>query len=762
MERGALTFEELLHLPLGPLDEAAAEWDTQVRRLGDMKNAADGMRRHTQRANWAGENANVTVPFVRDQAEQFDAAQTQARTFRDLCRDGHRILKYHKDELVELVEVTARELGVHVRASGEVTADLDGLDGDTRRERQDAVTAVSERIRRVLNRAADADAEIARALRSAMGTDPDRFSPVRYETVNEAELAHRDVATVVDLLRRTDLDAGGMTYAAYLLDQYKDDPVFAERLALELGPEGVAEFWAATAANRPLGAEREEWETAAAALQTGLGATLGTATLSETAAMERWERDLVALGDQRIGDATGPYGFQVTSALMRSGEWDSDLLLDYGENLLAFEQGTGRDPSNVWHMVDGTMLNFPSEHDAGLDPVVGFLQALGQSPDAATAFFAAPDDFDPTAAISRKNEEDEERSLREHREMLNDNLFYLASEREWWSREPGAPSDGPVDASLSEALLAAGTGYQAGADPQHAMAQTSTSAESAAVMEQVMHLYGTLDPTLLQQSPELGRNLGIMAGMYIPDINYWASTDSEVQRGLYPDTYESPRGEWLGNGRESTIRFLTTLGQNAEAHEAMTKAQQLYTLDNLDRFPPVDEDSTTKGIDSLRTAATVRGILDFGRVDAIITEYGEESAAAQQRMSQMAGWAKSGTGSFISAGIGAGAGLAAASLSGPAVVIVPVAAGVGGGFLAEYFNQGYDEMFQAEGTSRQEVNDSTSDYHIAGSREVAALRDAYLGSVEEGDVEASDQYMMAEGMEDVYQYGTGLGESHGN
>ncbi|UCM90574.1 hypothetical protein [Streptomyces marincola] len=760
MERGALTFEELLHLPLGPLDEAAAEWDTQVRRLGDMKTAADGMRQHTQRANWAGENANVTVPFVRDQAEQFDAAQTQARTFRDLCRDGHRILKHHKDELIELVEVTARELGVHVRASGEVTADLDGLDGDTRRERQDAVMAVSERIRRVLNRAADADAEIARALRSAMGTDPDRFSPVRYETVNEAELARQDVATVADLLRRTDLDAGDMTYAAYLLDQYKDDPVFAERLALELGPEGVAEFWAATAANRPLGAEREEWETAAAALQTGLGATLGTATLSETAAMERWERDLVALGDQRIGEVTGPYGFQVTSALMRSGEWDSDLLLDYGENLLAFEQGTGRDPSDVWHMVDGTMLNFPSKDDAGLDPVVGFLQALGQSPDAATVFFAAPDDFDPTAAIVRG--EGEEESLREHREMLNDNLFYLASEREWWSREPGAPSDAPVDASLSEALLAAGTGYQAGADPQHAMAQTSTSAESAAVMEQVMHLYGTLDPTLLQQSPELGANLGIMAGMYMPDINYWAAADNQLQRDTYPDTYETPRGEWLGNGRESTIRFLTTLGQNAEAHEAMTKAQQLYTLDNLDRFPPVDEDSTTKGIDSLRTAATVRGILDFGRVDAIVTEYGEESAAAQQHVSQMAGWAKSGTGSLITGSIGAGAGLAAASLSGPAVVIVPVVAGVGGGFLTEFFNQGYDQAFQAEGASRQEVAVTTANYHDFGAREVAALKAEYLASVDESDMRARDRYDALESMEHVYLHGVGLGEAHGN
>jgi hypothetical protein len=674
---------------------------------------------------------------------------------RELVHETYGWVKNCQDDLRRVVEFEAPAAGVQVTATGAVSVALDGLDGYARMERQGAAGEIRDRISAILRRATEHDQATAQALRDAMGTDPHRFNPVEYSSLYEAGQARRDAEAFLELARTgRPLTVEEMQRLTDLADRHPGDPLFAELVATALGAQGTVDFWYVTANGRDVEPGTSEWE-ALAGLQTALGTVLGQATQSDSAAMERWEADMIALGGDHIrGDATMPYGFQAMSALMYTGTYEADFLTEYGEALLAFEQRQAEEnPAALWARDTYTDLTFlPDDHypdNRGHDPVIGFLSALSRNPEASTTFFAAPESFDPTRPVDTKDDTQVSAAL----DRLNGNLAYLASERNWWHTGEARAAH-PV---LGEALLAAAAGYTPGSSADEALvAGAYRSDQSASVMEQVMHLYGTLDRELLGKQSGMSESLAAMTTMYLPDIDYWLSDEYDSQlarednRSIFIPAGQNPiRGDV-----ESVVRYLSVLGGDETAHGILSSAQGVYTLSLLDSNLPESADQLRRGFEALQTGSTVRGILDAARVYEVTGQFEEDVSAAQQGRGTIASWIKTTTGALIGATAGAAggtlvasgtaAGAGAAATAGAGLILIPIGVAGAGGLVSEYFNQGVDSALGVQENAQDAVdrhrNLTEQELFGLGMSEIGQLTDRYLQLTDVDATEIRNEY----------------------
>ncbi|WP_328542548.1 hypothetical protein OHT17_30880 [Streptomyces sp. NBC_00371] len=420
------------------------------------------------------------------------------------------------------------------------------------------------------------------------------------------------------------------------LAKYKNDPLFAEQFAVDAGPKKIMTFYAGIA--DPYGMHYDpERGALAKKLQKNLGITLGTATLSDSANMRGWEKQMVSLGSGELGtdDANNPRGFAVMSNLMRFGDYDDQFLNDYGDKLYAFDKEhnvKGLSPwVNNWNQGD---LNFWGKDDRGRDPMTGFLEALGHNPDASTQFFEQPDGSG--AGVDKDSE-------------INDHLKYLTKDRIWLSDATLDGNDKVVAGrdSLGHALEAATIGYPYDADAKAMQAGDHRTAATAGVMEQVAYLYGSKEgPDMLHAQPELADSLGKMGGAYIDDLDYNLSGvgESAMDGDTFPPKYPG-RAHFTNEG---AINFLSVLGQDENSHRAVTAAQHLYALSALDAYPPTTDANIGHAHDVLTTEAQARGILDNSRVQQAEATYKAGSEEANKSLGRSADWIK----------LGAGAGLA--------------------------------------------------------------------------------------------------------
>ena len=267
------------------------------------------------------------------------------------------------------------------------------------------------------------------------------------------------------------------------LARYKDDPLFAERFATQLGPRKTLEFWQGIndpAVNPNVGRERlDELDD----LQRNLGLTLATATQSDSADMTSWKGNMIKLGDQPIGrDGGGPMGFQVMSNLMRTGDYDDQFLKELRHPAHGDERrltGNGEHANMAWqHMGMDPWLNRIGD-DSGDDPLTGFLKGLSNSPDAATDFF----NEEYVSKDDSPFERDTDGNGKNGKVPLS-NFQYLFEEREW-PQESNLQGDDDNTGrnNLALALEAATTGHPAGelptADtPAHDEGRPSSSSPS--------------------------------------------------------------------------------------------------------------------------------------------------------------------------------------------------------------------------------------------------------------------------------------------
>ncbi|WP_334664000.1 hypothetical protein [Streptomyces cyaneofuscatus] len=430
-----VTFQELNDLRLGKLQAAVTDWQAMIDKLvkvadggGGAVSAAD-MDRKAKAADWKGQNATVTKDFVTVTAREFGDVVTVARSVHTILSGAHSKLTEHKSDLADAVSRAAKK-NIYVNDKGMVNAAVPSPQaaGNAKIEppTQAEIDAVAREISTILTAAAETDSTAATALRFH-AKDKHGFESNGFKSFDAAQKSIDDSDELIALGK---LDPSKITNEQLerfnaLLKAHPNDPVFAERVALGLGPEGTLKFFAGAVdldswENRDGGAtgtreDREKRMELLGTLEKQLGTTLATASHSNSEGMEAWKEKAVALGGEDVGNGKGTsqtrvYGFQAMSNLMRHGKYEGEFLNDYGNALVKFEKentGDVKDPGPggkhredvlPWDKLPSyakiDQLHYGENNDAGTDPMTGFMKALAHNPDAATDFFSSTDPQD--------------------------------------------------------------------------------------------------------------------------------------------------------------------------------------------------------------------------------------------------------------------------------------------------------------------------------------------------------------------------------
>ena len=416
-----VTFQQLHDLRLGKLKSAVDDWQTMVtklKRVADGEgggNSAAGLEKKAQGADWKGNNATVTKEFVTATAKEFDDIVTAARSVHTILSGAHSKLTKHKSELKEAVSRAAKQ-GIHVTAVGRVEPRTD--DGSAgKKPTQAEVDAIASELKGILEAAGETDRTAAEALKFH-AKDKYDFSSDGFKSFDDAQRTIKDSKEVLELTSKDpkNLSNDQLARLNALYERNGKDPIFAERVATGLGPDKTLKFFADAAYAEGNAQEQAPDKTRMqllAGLEKGMGTTLGTATHSDSDAMNSWKDRVVALGGHQLtGNGPRPsevYGFQAMSNLMRHGSYETEFLNKYGDALVKYEKdhtGDYKEPGpggelrkNVlpWDkepLYAKNQLHFGAENDAGNDPMTGFMKALSHNPEASTDFFSSKESPD--------------------------------------------------------------------------------------------------------------------------------------------------------------------------------------------------------------------------------------------------------------------------------------------------------------------------------------------------------------------------------
>ncbi|MGW7515686.1 hypothetical protein ACWGJ2_08830 [Streptomyces sp. NPDC054796] len=414
-----VTYQELNDLRLGKLKEAVTDWQQMLDKLtklsgedaGGEINAAD-MAKKANGADWAGKNATVTKEFVTRTADEFKDVVTATRSVHTILEGAHSKFTKHKQDLKDAVDRAGKN--IHVTATGRV----EPKEGADPKPTQAEIDAVVKDIEDVLTAAAKTDRTAAESLRHH-AKDKYNFLSTGIKSFDSAEQAVKDSDDFVSLTKKDPdkLTNDELSRLNAIMKRNEGDPLFAERVATGMGPEGTLKFFsgAVTLDDGTNYGDRDARTKLLGTLETQLGSTLATASHSDSAAMDNWKERTIALGGTTV-DGTDHHrnvrGFQAMSNLMRHGKYETEFLNDYGNALVKYEKdntGDVKDPGpggksreNVlpWDKMPSYAQVGQLHHgegsagDAGVDPMTGYMTALSHNPDASSEFFSAKEPQD--------------------------------------------------------------------------------------------------------------------------------------------------------------------------------------------------------------------------------------------------------------------------------------------------------------------------------------------------------------------------------
>ncbi|MFG2385774.1 hypothetical protein [Streptomyces avermitilis] len=743
------------------LGEAITDWQNMTKHLKTLAEDADkNLKGKAHKANWAGMNATVTREFIDKTAGEFSDAHTQADTVTKILSDTRGELIDYRTQVNDAIDrglkknLTVMDMGdgsfmVTRSTRPDWASDPSGQNDTTSQKDADDLR---DEIQRILDKATESDSTAAEALRLIADQAKYGFSGASYADRDSAAKAIADADKMAKILAKNPHDVTNTELASLnsTLAKYKGDPLFAEEFATSVGPKKLLTFYAGIA--DPYQAQYDpERGKQAKQLQKNLGITVGQATLSDSDAMQGWEKKMIKLGPGQldIDDASNPTGYAVMSNLMRFGDYGDQFLNDYGDKLFAYDKQVNGEGISLWvnNANQGDLNYWGYKNDRGRDPVTGFLEALGHNPDASTQFFAQPDGAGAT--VNKGSE-------------VNDHLKYLTQERVWASDVTLEGKHGHVAGrdSLGHALESATTGYAYDAepmtekDPMIPGSGDRRTAATAGVMEEVAYLYGSEDgPKMLRAQPELADSLGKMAGAYIDDIDYSLSGvgESAKDADTFPAKYQG-RADFTNAG---AINFLSVLGQDENSHRAVTAAQHLYTLSQLDAHSSTSDADIEHAHDALITGAQARGILDNSRVEQAQTDYGEGSEESNKSLGRSADWIKLGAGAVVAGGVAA---IPLPGTSAAALVVAPLAADTVGEavntFIGQQIDKGVDD---AEADPAEKSQLTSSQFYGKGANQLGAAYQSYIEDSSKA-TDVADKEDWKDDINNAY-YGTGSHEN---
>ncbi|MFJ9099813.1 hypothetical protein ACIRJM_15165 [Streptomyces sp. NPDC102405] len=697
------TYEQLYHLNLSNLKAAADRWRETAAKFKGLHTAyGDEVAAPFKQAGWHQPvlTAAKADGDVRAAHQEFADAQKEAEGIAGVLASLHGALTKAKGDLSHLADVEAPKQELHVSATGVVTPRNDANqqtwahhdpDGQALiRKQQQACDAFARRIEAVLQQAADADETACWAMRRDLGGYTDNFNSKVVTSLDSADATH-----AAELMRKGDkLTDTELTQLNHLLKSNQRDPEFSTSFYQQLGQKGTLQLYGRLALQTAdAGDERKAL---LQELQRNMGNNLATATHpGKTPHLdEQWTADLRKLGTQHIAlypDSMreGPYGYQLLGGILRYGNYDSSFLTPIAEHVTQlhakdpdFFAGTKSDFGDP-----GYGFNPSGKNGAGYDPMNSVLEALGHSPQAATAYFTPPMEA-YTQDGTHKGELAEIDGASSYLDYLVNKDYESFPDITGHDPDAAKKSMNDFPDSLGHALEAATTGRSWDGDP-NADSVPHSDAQAALASQIVNKFGGEGGPELLNGKDgapyEATRDsLGNIAAEYMGDVQRAVSS----QEGL--PVFGTP----AQLDPAHTEAFLSQVGQDPDAYAAITASQQAYTTAEVDRAMNGKTDSTVsveeRASSAVRPGATIAGTMSEARADAIFSTHREKDADFNESAETTSKW------------VGRGLGLATGAIK------VPVAGDVVG-WAIEDIQSSVLESIQRDTTS-QAQDEANRDY----------------------------------------------------
>ncbi|MER7566750.1 hypothetical protein ABTZ93_27830 [Streptomyces sp. NPDC097941] len=617
---------------LGPLADAAASWKALPAKYDALQREFEQRVINHLKGHWEGDAAEAAFVTMGKARTEYENAATEAERIAKLLLDAHGEFAASQKQLHALLD-EARTDHYKVYDDGRVE-DVDSRwDSPTAsaspgfaEERKKKLDSLVSRLTRVLEVATAADEAASSALERDANGDSQSFNTSVYTTLDAVE-ADQAAALMNKKGRLSDAE---ITKLNLLLSANKNDPEFSRDFAVKTGGENMLGKYnelmsppAGTTLSKAQLAQLKE-------LKANLGTTIGTATTSDDhrkggpdPEITKFQNDLLKAGqrDFNANPTESPYGlsgYQLTSSLMSEGKWDKDFLQDYGDALITAEKNganAGQNPDAYW----GYPRTLGTTNIGALDPMTGFMDALGHNPDASTEFLTSDATIDGEKV---------------------DHLGYLLKDRHWpegpgYTGDPGNPSGYN---NLGHALESATSGRSFDDDG----APVKHTAERAALMNHVVDTVGG-DPSLASGSPRdaLRDSLGNMTAEYMADV--------QAAMGNEQGTIKSFGAEAdLDPGRLQP--FLATVGRDPDAYVAITEASQANTAIWMQQVAEKNPSDFATAMENVaHPGGVVAGILSDARDQAIFEEHSASDKDFNDAVALGDKWAGRGLGMAVGA-----------------------------------------------------------------------------------------------------------------
>ncbi|MCM1967537.1 DUF6571 family protein [Streptomyces sp. G1] len=644
-----LTYENVMNAPLGPLQTAITDWAAMVKKLDELaESARNGMKAKSDKAQWSGVTAGVARSLVDKTAKEFDDAARQAKGIHLLLADGHATLKAVQEQIKKLV-ADAPAAGFRIDETGRVSAIplADPQDRYAAQHDPDYQETLrrnrglwQDRVNRAVEDAQDADDSLVRALQANV-TDDNNFTAPKYETL-DAEQVDR----AADLMKKVTGDGGtarnpeALRELEDLLDDNREDPEFATGFYRKVGPEGTLEMYATMSLDATsLGVPGRDRALMVANIQSDMGAMLGLATHKDVPNHldAAWTTQLMKAGRKEMqvtGGVTTIYGYQALGALIREGTYDKEFLTAVGRDMVAMDR---KDPK-AWeyHTPYGldSVLNQGGGGGRGFYPLTGLMEALGNNPDAATAFFDEPVREDSNGdGIVTKDDKPVGGQHGKDQGMVD----YMLDKKPYMDSFDIAKAGDlhPAQQALGDALTVAVSHRSPGDEDAPPVPHTK---EMAAVMERVVEKIGD-KPELVVAEPGKGGPLnglsghfGQMAAEYMPDLQVSAENGSRTIK---------TNGETAEFHKADMAAFIGVVGQDPDAYGAITNSQRAFTTALINdvivhRSEYEDVDAAIKV--AVHPGGQIAGILSEARAEGTFAESGHKAEEYVKGVEDNAKW----------------------------------------------------------------------------------------------------------------------------
>ncbi|MFJ9611104.1 hypothetical protein ACIRS1_32670 [Kitasatospora sp. NPDC101176] len=648
-------FHELSTARFDVLENAATAWTTAAQKLKSMDDDWNTtVVGKIFSVCWAGPAADQARPGLKRTNEQLTAAVTEANALASLFKDAATEFQAARSKLEKAV-ADAVAAGLTVGPDGTVSwppADqATRHDPDGYRDYQNEYRGKAETARNAIDAAVQeataADERIAYALRSDTSTDPQKSFNAR-AIGGGPEADGRRAALLA--ARGGDIGDAELTELNSLLAAHSGDPKFAVAFYQDLGPDGLIKSWNSMVGDPAHYRDPNDprWK-AYQELQKNLGLNLATATRTgnEPHLSDEWAAALRKAGSQPVWDKpmrpTGldyvPYGYQVLSGILATGDYDPHFLGPIAEHVTQLDTRDDKywpaPPPSVADRVHGFNLLGGPEAGSGFRPTTAILEALGHSPEAANAFFTGQ-----ATAYHEDGTVDPG-----GRPKPADYFDYYVHDKEWipdtGSRDPDLAAKtrlgGP--AALGHALEAATTGHPY--DGPAAVPPTPHTAQQAGLMQRVVDTFGThgdhgaLDEIKGDGSlAPMRTSLGHMTAEYIGDVQNALSHTTDLPVNGSPASL-----------RDAPVSgLLDALGRDPDAYGAVTNANQAYTTAVIRGHMDAGQTDFARlqaDIDhASRAGGVVNGVLNEARVDEVHNQHAASDKEYNDALETNVGYAK--------------------------------------------------------------------------------------------------------------------------